>query len=374
VVTNDDLTTVKSGNRRLPPENAPSRSARASRTILILLAAAAIALLLAYSKTGVGGSRVARPAGAPAPGRTSFLGIDYWYLLFEIGSLVMFVAVWTVAIVQSRRTGRWTPTLVMMAVTTCMVWLDPLMNWVPYASYDPRMFHFDVDLPWIDLAPTVEPWAVIIGYGYFFLIPAWFTLGLYRRAIAPRVAADSWVIRRPLLAILALSFVTCVVWDAVMEMLFVRMGLYSYTQVVPGLSLFTGQRFQYPLVLEAIGFGAVLCPAAPLMWRDATGRTWPEKVAQRFRVFAKRPNLGAFTIALGLMSTIYLAYGLEFAVVRVSGVATETAKPWPMPDTAVYDPQGYYQHSGEPGPFYVGTWGGWEHRSDSVDTPASPSP
>jgi hypothetical protein len=90
-------------------------------------------------------------------------------------------------------------------------------------------------------------------------------------------------------------------------------------------------------------------------------------------VFAKRPNLGAFTIALALMSTIYLAYGLEFAIVRVSGAATGTAKPWPMPETAVYDPQGYYQHTGEPGPFSVGTWGGWEHRSSNVDTPASRS-
>ncbi len=50
------------------------------------------------------------------------------------------------------------------------------------------MFHFNVDWFWINLAPTVEPWAVVIGYGYFFLIPAWFTLA--RTAVDRRQGLD----------------------------------------------------------------------------------------------------------------------------------------------------------------------------------------
>jgi hypothetical protein len=333
--------------------------------MLIAVPALLLVLALANSTRGVDGTRVAR-AAAPALGHPSFLGIDNWYLLFEIGSLVMFFTVWIIAIVRSRRQGRWTPTLVLMAATTALTWLDPFMNWAPYAAYDPRMLHFPVDWPWINLAPTVEPWAVVIGYGYFFLIPAWFTLAVYKRLVVPRVAPTSWVVRRPLRAILAMSFVICVVWDAVMEMLFVRMGFYTYTQVVPGLSVFNGERFQFPLVLEAIGFGAMLCVTAPLMWRDDTGRIWSEKVAARFRVFASRPNLGAFVIALALMSVVYAAYGLEFTIVRMAGIATSTAQPWPYPETPTFDPQGYYEKSGAQGPFFKGTWAGWERRVDDA--------
>jgi hypothetical protein len=110
----------------------------------------------------------------------------------------------------------------------------------------------------------------------------------------------------------------------------------------------------------------MLCVAAPLMWRDDTGRIWSEKVAVRFRVFAGRPNLGAFAIAFALMSAVYLCYGAAFTAVRISGIATTTAQPWPMVQTATYDPQGYYERSGAPGPFVTGTWGGWEHRIDEA--------
>ena len=97
------------------------------------------------SSRSVAATRIGRPEGSFVPARTEFLGISNWYLLFEVGSLVMFFAVWGTAIAQSRRRGKPTPTLLMIAVTTSLTWLDPIMNWAPYAAYDPRMFHFNVD-------------------------------------------------------------------------------------------------------------------------------------------------------------------------------------------------------------------------------------
>jgi hypothetical protein len=221
------------------------------------------------------------------------------------------------------------------------------------------MFHFDVDWFWFNLAPTVEPWAVIIGYGYFFLIPAWFTLAVYRR-IAARVSVGSWLVRRPRLAILALSLVVCIVWDGVMEALFVRMGFYTYTQVIPFGSIFAGTPQQFPLIWEAVLFGIMLSTAAPLMWVDDRGRTWPEAFARRTRIFAGRPYVGAFVIAWAMMSVVYIAYGVSFGIVRATGLATETAQHWRYPETKVFDPQGYFQRNDETGPFMIGTWAGWE--------------
>ena len=325
----------------------------------IAVGVVAVVFAALNSSCGVEGTRIGRPEGAYVPARTEFLGISNWYIYFEIGSLVMFFAVWGTAIVRSRRRGKPTPTLLMISVTTALTWLDPVMNWAPYAAYDPRMLHFDVDWFWINLAPVVEPWAVIIGYGYFFLIPAWFTLAVYRR-IAAKARLGSWLVRRPKLAVLALSVPICIVWDGVMEATFVQMGFYTYTQVIPWGSIFNGTPHQFPLIWEAALFGIMLSVAAPLMWVDDTGRTWSETVARRTRMFADRPYVGAFVIAWAVMSVVYVGYGLSFGLVRATGIATSTAQHWRYPETKVFDPQGYYQRNGEKGPFMIGTWAGWE--------------
>ena len=354
------MNSVKTLDRGPDPET-PKRFWRLTPLgwVTIIVGVVAVVFAALNSSRSVEGTRVGRPEGSFVPPRSEFLGISNWYLLFEVGSLVMFFVVWGTAIVRSRRRGKPTPTLLMIAVTTSLTWLDPIMNWAPYAAYDPRMFHFDVDWFWFNLAPTVEPWAVIIGYGYFFLLPAWFTLAVYRR-LAAWASADSWKVRRPKLAVLALSIPICIVWDGVMEALFVRMGFYTYTQVIPWGSIFNGTPHQFPLIWEAVLFGIMLSVAAPLMWVDDTGRTWSETVARRTKIFAKRPYVGAFVIAWALMSVVYLGYGLSFGIIRATGIATETAQPWRYPETKVFDPQGYYQRNGEPGPFMIGTWAGWE--------------
>jgi Spirocyclase AveC-like len=357
------MTSVTASDRVAEPESRQDReefgrlSPDAWGALVVGLVAVGYAAL--NSSRSVVGTRVGRPLESFVPSRTEFLGISDWYIYFEVGSLLMFLVVWGSAIIRSRRQGKPTTTLLMVAVTTTLTVFDPIMNWAPYAAYDPRMFHFDVDWYWFNLAPTVEPWAVIIGYGYFFLIPAWFTLGIYRR-IAARTAAGSWIVLRPKLAVLALSVPICIVWDGVMEMLFVRMGFYTYTQVIPWGSVFNGTPHQFPLIWEAILFGIVVSVAAPLMWVDDTGRTWSETVARRSKTFAHRPYVGAFVITWAVMGFVYVGYGLSFGAIRATGIATEVAQHWRYPEANVFDPQGYYEVNGEPGPFMVGTWAGWE--------------
>ena len=65
-------------------------------------------------------------------------------------------------------------------------------------------------------------------------------------------------------------------------------------------------------------------------------------------------------IALAVISVVYVGYGPSFAVIRATGIATETAQPWRNPETRVFDPQGYYERNGETGPFMIGSWAGWE--------------
>jgi hypothetical protein len=57
-----------------------------------------------------------------------------------------------------------------------------------------------------------------------------------------------------------------------------------------------------------------------------------------------------------------MAYGFVYmAVTRWSGAATSVAvavAPWPS--AKVYDPQGFYEKHGAPGPFSQGIWSIWE--------------
>jgi hypothetical protein len=40
-------------------------------------------------------------------------------------------------------------------------------------------------------------------------------------------------------------------------------------------------------------------------------------------------------------------------------MATAMACPYPYPEAKVYDPQGYYEREGQPGPYFEGHWNTW---------------
>jgi hypothetical protein len=103
-----------------------------------------------------------------------------------------------------------------------------------------------------------------------------------------------------------------------------------------------------------------MIPAAVLLYRDDTGRTIAEKLARRARIFRGRPALGAFTVMFVLINVAYFCYGGGFALIRDTRAATSVACPWPFPEAKVYDPQGRYAKSAQPGPYSAGIWSGWE--------------
>ena len=95
------------------------------------------------------------------------------------------------------------------------------------------------------------------------------------------------------------------------------------------------------------------------MYRDDTGRTVAEKLAQRAKIFPKRPALGTFVVMLVIVNCAYFLYGAAFMTIKATKIATSVACPWPYPDTKVYDPQGFYEKSGQPGPYFDGVWATW---------------
>jgi hypothetical protein len=205
----------------------------------------------------------------------------------------------------------------------------------------------------------VEPF-IVIGYVAFYLAPFFPAVWILRR-IQRRRPVDSFVWRHPLISLAVLIYVVGFVYDAIQEILLVRTQLYIYSQVIPFGSVFTGKPYQFPLLWESTLVTMVMIPAGVLLYRDDTGRTVAEKLAQRIRAFRGRPALGTFAVMFAILNAAYLfGYGGSFAIIRASGAATSVACPYPFPEAKVYDPQGWYEKAGQPGPYSAGIWAGWE--------------
>jgi hypothetical protein len=327
---------------------------------LWLIILVVVGVVAHYARTGAVSDRIRNPdvSGAPRPVRYLLgLSSQTWLTINQVGLVIAMVIVIAGFVLAWRRWPRH-PVLLMAIVTTLIVWQDPIMNWAPYAVYNPQLWHWPEDWPLVSLSPTVEPF-IVIGYVTFYLTPYFPAIWILRR-IQARRPVDSFVWRHPLISLAALILVVGFIFDAFLEISMIRTGLYIYSQVIPFGSIFAGTPFQFPLIWESLSVTYVMIPAGVLLYRDDTGRTVAEKLAQRARIFVGRPTLGMFVVMLVILNFAYLfAYGGWFTVIKWSRTATSVACPWPYPEAKVYDPQGFYERNGQPGPYSVGIWSTW---------------
>ncbi|TDH57002.1 spirocyclase, AveC family [Mycobacterium eburneum] len=323
-----------------------------------IVAALAVGFAFAYcARVGAVSDRIRNPevSGAPRPVAPLF-GFQHWLGVLQAFTIVTMVIIIAVYVVAWRR-HPYHPALLMGIVTTLIVWQDPIMNWSPYAVYNPQLYHLPEDWPLVSLSPTVEPF-LVLGYIMFYLGPYFPAIWILRR-IQARSPVDSFVWRHPLISLAVIILPIGIVLDAALEMTLVRTGMYIYSQVIPFGSAFVGETYQFPFIVEVLVVNLVMVPAGVLLYRDDTGRTVAEKLAQRARIFATRPTLGMFVVMLALINVGYFCYGGTFALIKMSHVATSVACPWPYPEAKVYDPQGFYERNGQPGPYSVGKWSTW---------------
>jgi Spirocyclase AveC-like len=303
--------------------------------------------------------RVANPNVEGRPRPVGFLtGFDHWQVIPQVGALIM-VVVLTIVFIRGWRKNPGSPVLLMVLVTTLIVWQDPLMNWSPYAVYNPMLLHWPESWPLIMMSPTVEPF-IVFGYVTFYFGPYFPAIWILRKRQAKR-GPEAFVTRHPLLSLGALVLVIGFIFDAMLEVSLVRTGLYIYSQAIPFGTLFAGDTFQFPLLWESLSVTFVMIPAAILVYRDDTGKSVAEKLAAKARLFPTKPVLGTFLVMFAIINVAYFAYGGWFWAIKASGLATSVACPWPYPEAKVFDPQGYYEKAGAEGPFSVGKWSTWQY-------------
>jgi hypothetical protein len=302
--------------------------------------------------------RVANPNTVGRPRPVDYLfNLTGWMSLIQIGTALMLAILVVVFIVGWRRNPG-SPVMLMFLVTTLIVWQDPIMNWAPYAVYNPDLLHWPENWYLIMMSPTVEPF-IVFGYVTFYFGPYFPAVWILRKWQAKR-GPEAFVGRHPLITLALLVLVIGFVFDAVLEVGSIRTGLYIYSQVIPFGSIFVGTPFQFPLIWESLAVTFVMIPAAILVYRDDTGKSVAEKLAARAKLFPAKPVLGTFLVMFVILNVSYFTYGAWFWAIKASGLATSVACPWPYPEAKVYDPQGYYRANGAEGPYSVGKWSTWQ--------------
>jgi uncharacterized protein DUF5135 len=327
----------------------------------IVVAVAVVGVIAYHAREGAVSPRIAIPHVTGVPLRpVEFLSGKSdanWIHQQQVGCVVMMLLVTAVCVrTWLRQPGH--PYVLMVLAATAIVWQDPIMNWAPYAVYNPQLWHFPEDWPLVRLSPTVEPF-VVIGYSTFYFIAPFFASLWILRRLQARASTGSFVWRRPLVSMAMLCFVTGFIIDAALEIFCVHSGLYIYSQVIPWGSLFAGTTFQFPLIVESSLVTVVMIPAGILCYRDDTGRSQAEKLAQRLRWFPNRPALATFLVMALILNLSYFVYGAGFGIIRATQLATSVACPYPWTEAKVYDPNGFYEREGQSGPFFEGHWNTW---------------
>ena len=134
-----DLDRPETVSRPVAPRGTPGHSGRSRIALVVALCALGVGVIFVAhnARHGAVAARIANRAhhvapstAAPLFGWTHWLGLLQWFTVIAVVQLiVMFAIAW------------WRypkhPILLMAIVCTTLVWQDPIMNWAPYAVYNP---------------------------------------------------------------------------------------------------------------------------------------------------------------------------------------------------------------------------------------------
>ncbi len=282
------------------------------------------------------------PGMAPYP---PFLGVANWPLVTSITSAVLTIAFFGYLLSQSirRRTTHW---LLIVGIAAFFAGtLDPLANWATFTVFDPRVAHFPLSWPYFNASPLLEPTLSFLGgYASYYVLTGLGLLAIHRRFIEPHIRHSSSLDRHRLVAVFITGFVASLPLNALMQFMWLKVGLFVYTEAAgPVLHLFGRHLPLYMVIYDSVLFAIV----AVLCVRDDTGR--PAVVAR----LAVRPTATRMTvIATAVLMTAVLAPIAVFSLLRIGGDPTPAYDVWPYPTFKVYDPYGDLERAGKPGPFY----------------------
>lgn len=200
--------------------------------------------------------------------------------------------------------GRLHPLLLVSISAISFSWIEAPYDWAMYAQFPPALPRmpswWPMNLTWGGGLPSSVP----IGYIAYFVLPAVIGAALGRWAIR----RFGW--RRPQ-TLLLVGFLVGFCWALLFNGFFgPRLGVFYYGFVIPGLALFEGTRYQYP-IYDAIAMAVQMMLFTYLLGRtDEAGRN----VVEVWSDNRSTSRVGSAVLSVAAMIVAgHLAYGAVFA-------------------------------------------------------------
>lgn len=261
----------------------------------------------------------------PAPrGDTSSVTSLQWFWVRFNEVLSMTIAafvVWRCVLRPWRRAGHLTWDGLFVLAWTCSWFQDPLANfqrvWFHYSSLFFNLGCWQCHVPgWIP------------PHGDRFSEPIFFLVGAWAGLLPAWCIATNWLMRKAKrrwphlgkVGLVGVAFVASVAFDFVVELAFLRMGLYTFDGAIQSWSVFGGHVYQLP-IYEPIAMGALWAAASSLRYfRNDKGQSVAELGIDDIRAPSKRKTALRFLSIYGALNVIVLAtYTVPTALVSLHG-------------------------------------------------------
>lgn len=290
------------------------------------------------------------PRPAPYP---PFLGFDNWPLAVAVNSIPMAIGLITVLAWLSwrRRKVHWAVIIAFAGLITGA--LDPLANWATFAIFDPRMLHFPLSWPYVNISPNLEPaLAFLGGYAAYYLLNGLGFLQLHDRLLDPWMLRVNRLASHRLVRVFIGATIIAIPINGLIQFTWMRAGIFFYTETV-GPVLQIGH-IHFPLIMaiyDAVIFGMV----AVMCVRDKNGELVLINRVARW-LPARSQSKVTLTQQLLISVTVGLvSFALPLAVLaglRGAGLSKPAYEQNPYPNVKVYDPYGHLEQAGKLGPFF----------------------
>lgn len=316
--------------------------------------AAFAVLTIATLQTGLHGDPArTNPNPGPEP-YPPFLGFDNWPLAVGLSSIPMAIGLIGVLVWLSWRQRRvhWAVIIAFAGLITGA--LDPLANWATFAIFDPRMLHFPLTWPYVNISPNLEPALSFLGgYAAYYLLNGLGFLQLHDRVLEPVLRRVGWLVPRRLIRVFIGAFLIALPINTLIQTTWMRAGIFFYTEAVGPVMQFG--HIYFPVVM-AIYDSFIFAMVAVMCVRDDNDELvlitriarWLPVRRGRSKVTLTRQLLVSVTVGL-------VSFGLPLAVLgglREAGLSRPAYDRNPYPNVNVYDPYGHLEEAGKPGPFF----------------------
>ena len=313
-----------------------------------------VVLTLATIQSGTHGDpRITNPNPGPAP-YPPFLGFDNWPLAVSFSSIPMAIGLIGTLVWLSvrQRKVHWAVVVAFAGLITGA--LDPLANWATFAIFDPRMLHFPLSWPYVDISPDLEPALSFLGgYAAYYLLTGLAILQLHDRFFDPVLRRHSGFARHRLTAVLLGAFVIALPLNGLVQFTWMRFGIFYYTEAV-GPTLQIGH-IHFPLIM-AVYDSFIFAMVAVMCVRDECGElVLINSIARRVPARRGGNNVTLTRRLLVSASVGLVSFAVPLAVLsalRAAGLSEPAYERNPYPNIKVYDPYGHLEQAGKPGPFY----------------------